>query len=345
VIAKGSARGGPGDLAKHLQKEENAAVWIAGSNDIAARDIEGALEEMDALGTMLKTHRTLYHMSLNPQPGKDRAMTPEEWEHSCQHALKKMGLENQPYIIVGHVKVGQDGVEREHRHIVASVTDLENMRAIRMDHNYRKHEEISRDLERYLGHEKVQGAHAERFGLERPERTPTQAEMREAARGGIDSKEATRIVTELWRTTDNAQAMNAALEDAGWMLARGDKQRADGKPYLMLIDPQGGVHELRRRVEGVKAAEVYARMDGIDAANLPSIDQARAQQLDRQIVTLEAERNTGRGVERTEPPESMFDRDAAEGDWNERLIKAALAYESNRAPQANQAEVREFAGA
>jgi hypothetical protein len=38
----------------------------------------------------------------------------------------------------------------------------------------------------------------------------------------------------MWRAADSGQAMNAALEQEGWTLARGDKTRADGKPYLML---------------------------------------------------------------------------------------------------------------
>ena len=145
----------------------------------------------------------------------------------------------------------------------------------------------------------MQGAHAERFGIERPERTPTQAEMREAQRGGLDSKEAKAIITGLWRTTDNGAALYAALQEHGWELARGDKTRTDGKPYLMLIDPQGGTHELRRRVEGVKAAEIYTRMDAIDAATLPSIEQARMQQLERSLAQVE--KTLEQAVERAAP--------------------------------------------
>src|SRR5271170_4273005 len=108
MLIKGSARGDAAGLARHLEKEENEAVWIVGSKDVAAQDIEGALLEMDALGAALRTHRTLYHMSINPVPGKDRLMSAEEWDYSCAAALKKMGLEDQPHLIVGHKKIGKD---------------------------------------------------------------------------------------------------------------------------------------------------------------------------------------------------------------------------------------------
>ena len=168
MLVKGSARGGPAGLARHLKAEENERVRIIGVHGLAARDIEGALIEMDALGACLKTSRTLYHMSINPEPGRDRDMRDGDWQFSERAALKKMGLEGQPYIAIEHEKYGKDGVLRRHRHLVASRTDLDHMRAIRADHNYRKHEELARELERHLGHDRVQGAHAEREGAERP---------------------------------------------------------------------------------------------------------------------------------------------------------------------------------
>ena len=61
-------------------------------------------------------------------------------------------------------------------------------------------------------------------------------------------------------------------------MARGDKTTASGRAYLMVIDPQGGMHELARRVDGVKAAAVHARMADLDPASLPSVAEAKAQQ-------------------------------------------------------------------
>src|SRR6185369_8753246 len=178
MLVKGSARGGAADLARHLQSQDNEKALVIGVHGLAARDLEGALMEMDALGAGLRTRRTLYHMSINPEPGKDREMKGADWDFAEAAALKKMGLENQPYVVVEHEKIGKDGELRRHRHLIVSRTDLDHNRAIRCDHNYRKHEELARDLEQYLGHDRVQGVHVERDGP-RPDRTPSYGEMQQ----------------------------------------------------------------------------------------------------------------------------------------------------------------------
>ena len=276
MVIKGSNRGGPAALAKHLQKDDNERVSVIGTSGLLAQDIEGALMELDALGTMLRTSKTLYHGSINPEPG-ERPLTAAEHDIARAAFLKGLGLENQPWIEIEHEKRGKDGVLRVHRHIVASAADLDHMRAINFSHNYRKHEEIARGLEREFGHERVQGAHVERFGIERPERTPPHEQMQRASRGGVGAKEAKALGAELWAATDSGKAIKAALESHGWRLARGDKERADGGAYFMAIDPQSEAHELRRMMP-VKVAELYARMADVDAADLPSVREAKTRQ-------------------------------------------------------------------
>lgn len=259
-----------------MQKDENEQVWIIGIHDLMAQDIDGALMEMDALGAGLKTSKTLYHMQISPAP-TDPAMTPEQIDYAVTTALKKLDLDNQPHIVIGHLKTGESGIRREHYHVIASRTDLAHNRAISDSHNYRKHEEAAREIERTLGHERVQGAHIERFGIERPERTPNAAEIRQAERGAVPAKEAKTLGAEIWATTDSGKAIEAALEEHGWQLARGDKQRKDGGAYFMAVDPHGHAHELRRMVP-VKAAELYERMTDIDPAMLPSVSAAKEMQ-------------------------------------------------------------------
>jgi hypothetical protein len=273
MVINGEPRGDPGQLAEHVQKDENEKVWIIGSQGLAAQDIEGAFFEMDALGAELRTDRTLYHMQINPEPGKDRAMTEDEVKFAVDLALSKVDLARQPYLVIGHEKFGEDGILRRHFHVVAARTDLEHNRAIRCDHNYRKHEEAAREIERALGHNRIQGAHAERFGIERPERAPTRAEQQQAKSGAVPAKEAKALGAEIWAATDSGKAINAALDAHGWQLARGDKERKDGGAYFMAIDPSGHAHELRRMVP-VKAASLYERMADIDAAMLPSVREA-----------------------------------------------------------------------
>jgi hypothetical protein len=270
MVIKGGARGGPVGLAAHLERtDENERVTLIGIHGVAARDVESALIEMDALGAGLKTSRTLYHVSINVGYG-DR-MSEERWQIAGAALREKLDLGGQPYIEIEHEKKG-----RTHRHFVISRTDIEHNRAVRADHNYRKHEEVARDLERQFGHERVQGAHVERDGKNRPERTPSYAEMQQAKRTGMTPQEATEFVTGLWQTTDSGKAFNAALEANGWMLARGDKRD------FVLLDPHGETHSLARRVEGAKAKDVRARIADLDPASLPNVQEAKAQQQARQ---------------------------------------------------------------
>ncbi len=269
MVIKGSARGGARQLAQHLARTDtNESARVVDMRDVAAADLRGALCEMDALGAALRTSRTLYHASINTRA--DEAMTPEQWAQSVDRLEAALGLTGQPRVIVAHRKEG-----REHVHIVWARTDLEHMRAIRADHNYRKHEDVARELEREFGHARVQGAHAEREGVERPERTPSHAEQQQAARSGITPQEAKAQLTEIWNRTDSGKAFAAAIAEQGWILARGDKRD------LVVLDQAGEVHSLARRIEGVKVKDVRERMADVDAASLPSADEAKAMQRDR----------------------------------------------------------------
>ena len=63
---------------------------------------------------------------------------------------KKLGLDGHARIVVMHEKLG-----RQHIHIVWSRIDLATMRSVSDSHNYRKHEEVARDLERRFGHDRL----------------------------------------------------------------------------------------------------------------------------------------------------------------------------------------------
>ncbi len=341
MVIKGSTRGGPSALAKHLKNStENERVTLIGIHGLAARDLDGALIEMDALGAGLKTQRTLYHASINVGP-KDR-MTEEQWQISSAALREKLDLAGQPYVEIEHQKHG-----RVHRHFVISRTDVEHMRAIRADHNYRKHEEVARALERQFGHEKVQGAHVDRKGEKRPDRTPSYAEMQQAKRTGLDPKQAKAFVTGLWQGADSGKAFAAALDNHGWMLAKGDRRD------FVLIDPHGETHSLTRRVDA-KAAEVKARIADLDRAQLPSVDDARVRQLAREAArearqehdlaaarAMHEAQQAAKGriddtravftaaADRTTEPGS-FDRDAANREWEAKLAEAAIHAEAQK---------------
>jgi hypothetical protein len=155
------------------------------------------------------------------------------------------------------------------------------MRSVSDSHNYRKHEEVARDLERRFGHDRVQGAHHERDGVERPDRTPSRAELRQEERTGITGKQVKEEVTALFRYSDGPEAFKAALEEKGYTLAKGDRRD------FVIIDQAGGVHSLARRIDGVKAAELRAFMAPLDRDQFPDVETVKRAIAEREDVSLE----------------------------------------------------------
>jgi hypothetical protein len=270
MVIKGKSVAGATRLAVHLERTDtNEQMHVLELRDVAADDLRGALKEMEAVASACPNcERPFYHASINTRA--DERLTPEQREQAIDRLGKELGLTGQPRVVVMHEKEG-----RQHFHIVWSRIDLDTLRTISDSHNYRKHEIVARELERAFGHERVQGAHIERDGQPRPERTPTHKEHQQAERTGISPKEAREHITALWQRTDSGASFQAALEQSGWTLARGDRRD------FVVIDPKGATHSLARRIEGVTVKDLRARMADVDMNRLPSVAEGKAIQYAR----------------------------------------------------------------
>ena len=238
---------------------------------VAAKDLRGALQEMEAAAAACPNCRKpLYHASINTRAGE--RLNDTQRMQAIDRLERELGLTGQPRVVVAHEKKDRQRHDREHCHVVWSRIDLARLRTISDSHNYRKHELVARELERAFGHERVQGAHIERGGRARPERTPSHAEMQQAARTGITPQAARAHITKVWQQSDTGASFVKALEDSGWTLARGDRRD------FVAIDPKGGVHSLARRIEGAKVKDVRARLVDLDPSALPGVAEARAMQ-------------------------------------------------------------------
>jgi hypothetical protein len=272
MVIKGSARGGAASLAAHLLRTDtNEKMELRELRGVVAENLTDALLEMEAVASGARSTRHFYHASLNTRA--DELLTPEQERRAIDRLEAELGLTDQARAVVAHVKEG-----RAHLHVVWSRIDLETMTAIPDSHNYRRHELVARELEREFGHARVQGAHIERDGVERPDRTPAHAEMQIAERTGLTPQEAKAEITAIWQRTDNGAAFQAALAEEGWILAAGDRRD------FVVIDRHGGTHSLARRVEGAKAKDIRERLADLDPASLPSAAEARAIQAERQAT-------------------------------------------------------------
>src|SRR5271156_7111479 len=180
MVIKGKSVAGADRLANHLERTDtNERMEVGEFRGVASADLRGALREMEAVASACPNcKRPFYHASINTRA--DERLTPEQREQAIDRLEKELGLTGQPRVVVMHAKK-----DREHIHIVWSRIDLDTMRTISDSHNYRKHEIVARELERAFGHERVQGAHIERDGQPRPERTPSHKEHQQAERTGI----------------------------------------------------------------------------------------------------------------------------------------------------------------
>lgn len=256
-------------MAAHLTRTDtNERAEVKEIKGVAANNLRDALREMEAVAAGAETTKPFYHGSINTRA--DERLTDEQRTHAIDKLEEALGLTGQPRVVVVHEKEG-----REHCHIVWSRIDLDRMAAISDSHNYRKHEQVARELEREFGHQRVQGAHVERDGKERPERTPSHREMLQADRTGIGAKEARDFMTGTWRDTRTGKEFQTALEKDGWTLARGDRRD------FVAIDPRGGIHSIARRIEGIRVADIRHRFADINPRSLPSVIQARQLQQGR----------------------------------------------------------------
>ena len=273
---KGKSRAGGRELADHLlNAEKNETVKVLSIDGTVAQDLHGAFQEMEAAASGTRCKKPLYHAKISPDP-KEPAMTPEQWDRSIIALRDQLGLTGHAYAAVLHSKYGaaHPDILREHMHVVFCRIDPDTMLAMHDGHNYRQHELVARQLEQEFGHARIQGAHVDRDGVDRPQRTPPDWAMQQAAKSGIQPRDVADTVKELWTAADNAHSFAAALEQEGLTLAVGRRD-------LVILDAAGDVHTLARCLN-LKVADIRERLAEIDRSQLPTVDQARDASRDRQ---------------------------------------------------------------
>lgn len=270
MIIKGGSRAGPQQLAAHLLRADtNERVDIL-EIDSAVDDLAATFRDWQTLSEGTRGTKGLYHVNIDPDARYD--MTPAQWAEAVAVLEKELGLDGQPRAVVLHEKKG-----RQHIHIVWARTDLETMTMRSDSNNYLAHERASQKLELTFGHEPVPGKHAKRDRSKQPDFPRAEVnhgEWQQAERSGISVADRRAQIAALKVASDNGAAFKAALEDAGYVLAQGDKRD------FVLVTAEGSVLSLSRELK-LKAAEVRAFMADVDRAALPTAAEAKAAQRDR----------------------------------------------------------------
>lgn len=257
MILKASERGNAAELARHLMNaRDNDHVELHEIRGFLSDDLAGALMEADAISQGTRCKNFLFSLSLNP-PERE-AISVEVFETAVGMAEQRLGLDGQPRAILFHEKEG-----RRHAHAVWSRIDADSMTARNLPFYKQRLTDLSREL--YLEH----GWDMPRGLLDRALRNPlnfSREEWQQAKRAQIDPRLLKAGFQDAWKRSDNAEALQAALEEKGYLLARGDRRG------VVALDWRGEVYALSRYC-GVKAKDVAARIG--DATSLPSIAECQ----------------------------------------------------------------------
>jgi outer membrane biosynthesis protein TonB len=272
MIIKGGSRAAPSQLAWHLQRRDtNEKVEILELQSLTP-DLAEAFRDWQTISEGTRGTKGLYHANIDP--AQDYTMTREQWQRAVDVLEKELKLEGQPRAVVMHEKLG-----REHIHVVWARTDIDTMTLCSDSQNYMAHERASQRLENEFGHEPVPGKHAKRDRDQQPEfprAEANQAEWQQGERTGIDPAARKDQITALKEACDNAQAFKVALEEQGYILAKGDRRD------FVIVDESGSIHSLGRQIRDVKAAELREFMKGIDRETIPTPAEAKGLQQQRQ---------------------------------------------------------------
>jgi hypothetical protein len=265
MIIKGASRASPKQLAAHLgRRDTNERVEVLELQSPAG-SLREAFRDWQTLSEGTRGRLGLYHANIDP--AEAYTMTGDQWSRCVDVLEEELGLAGQPRAVVLHEKHG-----RQHIHVVWARTDIDTMTLRSDSHNYQAHERASQRLELEFGHDLVPGKHAKRDRERQPDMPDAAIDHNEwqiAERGQFDHKARKAQITALYRASDDGRAFKAALEDAGYILARGDKRD------FVLLDADARVHSLGRQVQDVRAKELREFMADIDPNHLPSVQEAR----------------------------------------------------------------------
>jgi len=234
----------------------------------SAGDLRSALREIDAIAKGTRCPQFLFSLSFNP-PETER-VTVEDFEAAIDKAEEALGLTGQSRAVVFHEKEG-----RRHAHVVWSRIDVESMKEIKLSFFKRKLQAVSKDL--FLEH----GWRLPEGLRDTSKRNPlnfTLPEWQQAKRTKQDAKALKITFQECWALSDNRAAFERALEDQGFLLARGDRRG------FVAVDFRGETYSLSRWT-GVKVKDLKARLGDLDA--LPDVATVKDRIASRMTAKLQ----------------------------------------------------------
>lgn len=261
MILVGNQRGNYKEIADHLLKNENEQVILHEIKGFMGECLHTALQESYAVSRATKCSKHLYSLSFSPP--KNAEVSIKKFGDAIDRAEKRLGLFEQPRVVVFHEKRGRDGELRRHAHAVWCRIDAQNGKAIHISYDHAKLNAFSRELFLENGWELPKGYENR---ADRDPLTYTHTQAQQARRAGKQAEKIKQVFQNAWAQSDTRETFATALKEQGYILARGNRRG------LVAVDGLGEVYAVARYV-GIRTREVRDRLGKLEG--LPNVEQAQ----------------------------------------------------------------------
>lgn len=260
-----------------------------------------------------KGQTPVYHLSLSwaqdERPDKAQMLA------AGREALKAVGLAGHQALFVCH-----SDEPHPHVHILVNRVHAETGKMATLSRSKRKLSAWALDYEKRQG--KI--------------RCEQRAENARALAHGDKPRDKDSVIRRAWERSDSGKGFQQALAAEGYVLAQGNKR-------VVVVTPQGKAINPTRVLPGVKAADVTARLAGLDGPALPRVEDVRGWQknAEKQAAARKereehkrADQMPGKasdsGKEKAAGGGERFDREGYNAAWEQGIIDAAIAQENAR---------------
>jgi hypothetical protein len=260
MIAKGTPHQHGSILARYLitgKDRERAELWQL--RGFAFPSIADAFRSVHVMAEGTRCRAPFFHVYVRNREGE--SLNREQWEITADSIERVLGLNDQPRAIAFH---SDEDTGDCHMHIAWSRIDENTLTAKPLPFFKQRLKEASRELEELFDLPPVpnQRDSSIRFA-------PTRAEEEQSRRLCLDVHATREAIRECFERSDCGRSFEAALAGQGFVLARGDSRD------FLVVDGEGGMHALGKRVLGVSAAEIRHRLADLCRDHLPTLEQAR----------------------------------------------------------------------
>jgi hypothetical protein len=306
VISKGTTHNNGARLAAYMttgKDGERAELWQL--RGFEATNITDAFRDVQIMAGATKCEQPFFHVQVRNRDGE--TLTRHQWEHAADRIERMLGLTQQPRAIAFHI---DEKTGHEHMHVAWSRIDDETFKAKPLPFFKERLKKISRELEVHFALEPVTNKREGDIKF-----APTRAEHEQARRLGLDVHEVRNTIRACYERSDCGASFRAALEHEGMILAQGEKRD------FIVIDREGGMHALGKRILDETATKIRARLSDLSRDELPTVEMARAF---LQESGLGRQEKKGQGRQTSE---AAWDRDREDRKWQAAVVDAAIEKE------------------